>query len=113
MRPKAQKGWYRVGVAITASFALVLLSLGWVFLDQHDYFSESVRARKCQAHRKLIAEAKVAMARANELTAGTTISEAELLDWVDGGINTLRCPSGGSYTLGNPASPATCSKHGP
>ena len=111
MRVQARKGWYRVGVAMTASFFLVLLALGWTYLDQHDYFSESVRARKCGVHLQRIDAAKSAMHEAGELPTGREPALNEILDWVEGGTKSLQCPSGGTYTLGVPPTPARCSRH--
>ena len=111
MRVQARKGWYRVGVAMTASFFLVLLALGWAYLDQHDYFSESVRTRKCGVHLQHIDAAKAAVLEAGELPAGSEPTQTEILDWVEGGTKSLQCPSGGTYTLGAPSTPARCSRH--
>ena len=48
----------------------------------------------------------------NNLVTGAAIASADINPYIDGGFGSLRCPSGGVYTLNPIDTDPECSVHG-
>lgn len=112
MRRSGEKNLVIMGTAMTAFVLFALAGALFYFLNEKDFFSETVRARRCRQHRILIAAAKVELAEELALPLSSTVLPQQVVDVLDGGWRTLACPSGGIYALGSVTSRPVCSAHG-
>jgi hypothetical protein len=109
MRREGRKVMAAVGVFFTAGVLLVAAGLGWGFLDRHAWFVPSVQAARCADNRKTLESAKADYAQERELANGAPVEFEQVVIYVPTGQKSLRCPAGGSYSIGAVGDPVRCS----
>lgn len=101
------------GAVFSAGILIILGALLWSFLDRHDFFSESRRRERCLRQLASAAAGKQAYAEFHGLTNGATVAAADMVEFVEGGWTSLRCPAGGDYAVGGAGEPVACPNHAP
>lgn len=110
MHKKARKNMAGLGVFFTSLVLLALVGLSWSFLDRHGFFIPAVQRNHCLRNLERIAQTQADYAKDHELTNGTPVTAEQLVEYLDDGWNSLRCPGGGTYTIHPVGEPPTCSE---
>jgi hypothetical protein len=109
MRKSGKRSLVFVGTVFTAFGVLAVGGLAWSFLAGHDFFVPSRQKARCLRNVGTVAAAKAAYALEGGLTNGAPVTAEQLVDLVEGGWRTLRCPKGGAYGIGAVGDPVKCS----
>ena len=100
------------GTLFTVLFLVILSAMGWAYLDRHAFFSDQVRRERCGQAMERIARGKQAYAGLHGTTNGTVVATEDLVEFIEGGWETLKCPAGGTIDPGALGKPAKCTVHG-
>jgi hypothetical protein len=68
--------------------------------------------KSCINNLRILEAATEQWAMENGKTNGTPVTEADISPYIKGGIETLKCMKGGTYTIGPVGTAPTCSVHG-
>jgi len=113
---KREKQLRKEMAILGATFTTILLLAGagllWVVLDRNDFFLPGVKQGRCIANLERIAHAKAELARDRDLTNGAPITTDQILDYVEGGAHSLKCPAGGTYSINPVGRSPQCSVPG-
>jgi hypothetical protein len=112
MRRSRDKSLAAMGTVFTGVVLFFLAGAVFYFFNERDFFSESLRMKRCRSHLNVIFDAKRELARDIGLAPNAPVAPDQLIDALDGGWKTLRCPSGGTYELGSVTSTPWCTIHG-
>jgi hypothetical protein len=112
MRKTARKNYVWVGYFFTGLFALAAAGVFWVYLDQHAFFCPQVRQARCIGNLERIVEAKALYAGEHPVAAGAPITAEQIVEVIEGGWKSLRCPGRGTYTIQPVGTDPQCSEAG-
>lgn len=112
MRKVAQKNYVWVGYFFSGILALIAAGFFWVYLDQHAFFCPQIRQTRCIRNLERIVEAKALYAEEHQLAAGAPVTAEQIVEVIEGGWKSLRCPVRGSYTIQPVGTDPQCSEAG-
>lgn len=110
MRKVARKNYVWVGYFFTAILAVAAFGVFWIYLDRHAFFCPQVRQARCIGNLERIAAAKAEYAEEYRLTDGAPVTAEQIVEIVEGGWKSLRCPGGGTYTIQPVGTDPQCSE---
>lgn len=102
----------RVGTVFTGLIVVVAAGLLWVYLDRHAFFCPQIRQVRCIRNLERIAQAKEQYAQEHQLTNGSPVTAEQIVEVIEGGWTSLRCPGRGAYTIQPVGANPRCSEAG-
>jgi hypothetical protein len=109
MRKVARKNLAVLGTLFTAAGAVVIVAIGWAFLDSHSYFCPAIRRSRCLQNLEAIRAAKIEMRQELQLADDASMSRDDLAPRLPKGFKNLECPAGGIYDVGVAGAVPRCS----
>ena len=92
----------------TAAIAAGAFVAGW--LRDRCFFCPIMQKNRCVTQLRAIESAKQQYGGELGLTNGALVAEEQLLDYISGGLKSLRCPGGGTYRINPLGQAPECSK---
>jgi len=112
MHKDPRKNMVWIGVLLTATALVFALAYAYIYLDRHCFFSSALQQQRCLGRLREIVRAKQEFQKEWGVTNGTAVTGNQLVEFVNGGWLTLRCPARGEYRINALGSDPVCAIHG-
>jgi len=108
--------WWGIGCLIAAVAIPVILAvvglLAAIAIPSFVKARETSQLNACINNMRIIDSAKEQAAMMYDYRDGDTVPEAQLSEYITGGLDTMVCPAGGDYTINPVGVDPECSVHG-